>query len=90
MFRMFRWVLTTQEDIDFLSWEKAAVIGAKTRLRESKAKALKDVLTGDVAGKGKRQAICDEVLAPPLRKKEKKTSPPCQKVEPPLEDMSVG
>ena len=90
MFRMFRWVLSAQEDLEFLAWEKAAVIGAKARLQESKAKALKDVEAGDnSSGKGKRIPICDEILAPPLRKKEKK-APPCQKIEPPVEEIGVG
>ena len=75
MFRMFRWVLSAQEDIEFLAWEKAAVIGAKARLQACKAKALQDVEAGDKSGKGKRIPICDEILAPPLRKKGKESSP---------------
>ena len=52
-FRMFAWVLSPTEHPQVLSWEKAAVHGAKERLRDNKAKALKD--TSDSVACSKRR-----------------------------------
>ena len=36
-FRSFRWLLSEAEDAQFLNWERAAVHGAKARMKEAKA-----------------------------------------------------
>ena len=73
-FRAFRWLLSDDENAQFLNWERSAVHNAKARMKEAKAKAILDI-ENDVKNKKKADdgaAQSQIVPAPPLKPAKRK------------------
>ena len=76
-FRSFAWLLNGEDGKLAASWQQEAVSTAASRLKESKAKALKDVEESAREKKKERKASSC-IAAPPLKKKSVEPAAPQQ------------